>query len=71
MNTHHLSALSLSLMLSASLGVPAIAGDIVAIRAPDAGAMTKDQVAGVFLGRSSELRPVDLPESSVTREIFY
>jgi hypothetical protein len=53
------------------MGSHAVAEDIVAIMAPVAAPMTKDQVAGVFLGRSTELKPVDLPESSVTREIFY
>jgi hypothetical protein len=30
-----------------------------------------DRVADVFLGRSTEFKPVDLPESSVARETFY
>jgi hypothetical protein len=39
--------------------------------APIAAPLTKDQVADVFLGRSTDLRPVDLPESSVARDLFY
>jgi hypothetical protein len=58
-------------MIGASLGSPAMAEDLVAIMGPIAAPVTKDQVAGVFLGRSTELKPVDLPESSAAREVFY
>jgi ABC-type phosphate transport system substrate-binding protein len=71
MDKHHLSALLLSLTLGASMGSHAVAGDTVAIMAPIAAPLTKDQVADIFLGRSTALKPVDLPESSVAREIFY
>ena len=32
--------------------------------------MTKDQVANLYLGRSFDLKPLDLPESSPIREQF-
>jgi ABC-type phosphate transport system substrate-binding protein len=65
MNTRQLSALCLSLTIGASMGSPAIAVEMIAIMAPAAAPLTKDQVADVFLGRSTEFKPVDLPESSV------
>ena len=71
MNTHNWSALSLSLMIGSSMGAHAVAADMVAIMAPIASPLTKDQVADVFLGRSAALKPVDLPESSAARELFY
>jgi ABC-type phosphate transport system substrate-binding protein len=71
MNTRQLSALCLSLTIGASMGSPAIAVEMIAIMAPAAAPLTKDQVADVFLGRSTEFKPVDLPESSVARETFY
>jgi len=58
-------------MTAASLGTHALAGEMVAIMSPVSRPLTKDQVADAFLGRSTELKPVDLPESSVAREIFY
>jgi hypothetical protein len=52
----------------------AIAGDIVVVMGPGATALTKDQVANVYLGRSNDLRDlrlVDLPDSNPTREACY
>lgn len=71
MKTHYLSALTLTLALGASLGSHAAAGEIVAVMGPVARPLTKDQVADVFLGRSTDLKPVDLPESSAARQLFY
>jgi hypothetical protein len=71
MNTHYLSAPSLILTIAASIGSHAVAGDVVAIMGPVAAPLTKEQVAGIFLGRGSELKPVDLPDSSAARDIFY
>jgi len=71
MKTHYLCALSLSLMIGASMDSNAIAGEMVAVMGPVAVPLTKDQVADVFLGRSIQLKPVDLLESSVEREDFY
>jgi hypothetical protein len=47
------------------------AGDIVVVMSPSASAMTKDQVAKLYLGRSNDLKPLDLPPSSPVRESFY
>ncbi len=71
MNTRYVPALALSLLIAASMGAHALAGDLVAIMSPLAAPLTKDQVADIFLGRETGLKPVDLPESSVAREIFY
>jgi ABC-type phosphate transport system substrate-binding protein len=45
--------------------------DIVVIMAPGSAPLSKDQVGAVYLGRSLDLKPVDLPESSATRDTFY
>jgi hypothetical protein len=71
MKTHYLCALSLSLMIGASMDSHAIAGEMVVVMGPVAVPLTKDQVADAFLGRSIQLKPVDLLESSVEREDFY
>ena len=34
-------------------------------------APSKDVIANVYLGRSSELKPVDFPESNPARQFFY
>ena len=47
------------------------AADLVVIANPAAAALTKDQVADVFLGKSQALTPVDLPENSTTYSEFY
>lgn len=47
------------------------AADIVAIGNPSAAAMTKDQVADVFLGKSQSSVPVDQVESAPIRAEFY
>jgi ABC-type phosphate transport system substrate-binding protein len=45
--------------------------DVVVIANPAAAAMTKDQVADVFLGKDQSLTPVDQPESAAVRADFY
>jgi hypothetical protein len=61
----------LALIAALSVAIPANAVDIVVVMGPGAAALTKDQVANVYLGRNSHLRPVDLPESNAVREAFY
>jgi hypothetical protein len=55
------------------LGVAAFAAqaDIVVIANPAAGAMTKDQVADLFLGKNQGLTPIDHSESSPIYADFY
>lgn len=43
----------------------------VVIMGPNAAALTKEQVANVYLGRNFELKPIDLPEGAALREQFY
>lgn len=45
--------------------------DTVVVMAPGSGALTKDQVAAVYLGRSNDLKPVDLPPGTPARDAFY
>ncbi len=47
------------------------AGDVVVVMAAGAAAPSKDVIANVYLGRSTELKPLDLPESSPARQYFY
>ena len=47
------------------------AADLVVITNPAAGALTKDQVADLFLGKSQSLTPVDQNESSAIYAEFY
>ena len=49
----------------------ASAGEIVVVMSPAAAALTKDQVANIYLGRSNDLKPIDLPEANAAREAFY
>jgi ABC-type phosphate transport system substrate-binding protein len=54
-----------------ALAGSAAAADIVVIGHPSAAALTKDQVADVFLGKNQSLTPVDLPDASPIRGDFY
>ncbi|MDO9006118.1 MAG: hypothetical protein Q7V20_21960 [Aquabacterium sp.] len=62
---HALIAFGLSAVSLASQAQVAV------IMGPSAAPITKDQLANVYLGRSFDLKPVDLPEASPLREQFY
>jgi ABC-type phosphate transport system substrate-binding protein len=65
---------SLKFMLGLSVlinTVQAHSGEIVVVMGAGAPVLTKDQVVSVYLGRSNNLKPVDLPESNPLREVFY
>lgn len=47
------------------------AADLVIIGNPSAPALTKEQVADVYVGRSQAFTPVDLPETSAAYAEFY
>lgn len=47
------------------------AADIVVIGHPSAAALTKDQVADVYTGKSQAAAPLDQPESAAIRADFY
>lgn len=44
---------------------------VAVVTGPGGAAITKDQLANIYLGRSFDLKPVDLPEGNATREAFY
>ena len=71
MNKPLVNVRRLGLMAAVMIAAQASAGDIVVVMASGAKALTKDQVANVYLGRSNDLKPIDLPESSPLREAFY
>lgn len=54
---------------AASLGVSA--ADLVVIGNPGAAALTKEQIADVYLGKSQAATPLDLPEAAPARAEFY
>jgi hypothetical protein len=58
-----------ALVLAASTA--AGAADLVVIANPAAGAMTREEIADVYLGKNQALTPVDLPESSPAYAAFY
>ncbi|RJG11650.1 hypothetical protein [Massilia cavernae] len=65
-----LKALGAALALAAA--VPAHAELVVVVGAKSpAGTMSNEQVAQVFLGKSSAMTPVDQPESAPVRAEFY
>jgi ABC-type phosphate transport system substrate-binding protein len=71
MNKRKFAARLAGLACTLALAAQAMAGDIVVIMAPNAAPLTKEQVANVYLGRALDFKPVDLPESSGTRNDFY
>jgi hypothetical protein len=62
-----------ALLLGCSLLIASLAsaGDLVVIMAPGAPLLSKDQVANVYIGRRSDLKPLDLPASAAERDAFY
>jgi hypothetical protein len=54
-----------------TLASVANAGDVVVVMAAGASVPSKDVIANVYLGRSTELKPMDLPESNPARQYFY
>ncbi|HEU4653182.1 MAG TPA: hypothetical protein VFS47_04310 [Steroidobacteraceae bacterium] len=66
-------ALAASMLLGAMSGAALASAEVVVVVNPSnpVANMTADQVADYFLGKSTALQPVDLPESSATRTQFY
>jgi ABC-type phosphate transport system substrate-binding protein len=58
-------------ILAVSATCAAQAADLVAVGAPSAPALTKEQLNDVYLGRNQSLVPFDLPEASPVRADFY
>jgi ABC-type phosphate transport system substrate-binding protein len=67
------------MLVGMAVGQAAVADDVVVIVSVDSkiAALTKDQVADIFLGRLKQLvdgksvEPIDQPEGSPTRNAFY
>jgi hypothetical protein len=61
------------LALAAAVSLVSIthAGEVAVVMAAGATPPGKDAIANVYLGRSHELKPLDLPESSPVRQSFY
>jgi len=68
---NRLKTSTLAAAVLAALVGPCLANDLVVIVNPAAGTLTQDQVSDVFLGKSQALTPLDLPESSPVRALFY
>jgi hypothetical protein len=62
-----------TLLLGCSLLIASLAraADLVVIMAPGAPLLSKDQVTNVYIGRRSDLKPLDLPASAAQRDAFY
>jgi hypothetical protein len=71
MNNRINSSWGAGLALGLLCSVRTIAGDVVVIMAPGATPVSREAVADIYLGRSSALRPLDLPQSSTIRDAFY
>jgi len=69
---HIRELMKVGLLMAAVLASSANAEVVVVVNPQHAAAsMSADQVADVFLGKSTSLSPVDLPESSSVRGEFY
>ena len=64
------TSLIASLLAAGCVSISAQA-QVAVVMAPSASAMTREQVANLYLGRSAELTLLDLPEGSATRDLFY
>lgn len=60
-------------IITLALGLLALTAraDIVVIGHPSAAALTKDQVADIYSGKSQAATPLDQPESAAVRAEFY
>ena len=64
--------LHMAALLALSMSVPAMAEVVVVVNPKSAaGAMTNEQVAQFFLGKSTAMTPIDQPEGSTVRAEFY
>ncbi len=63
--------LSLGLSLGLALSSAALAQKVAVITATSASPLSKSQLAKIYLGRSFERTPVDLPEGHPLRAVFY
>jgi hypothetical protein len=71
MNNYPLGIRCLALAGGLTIASLAHAGDVVVVMAAGITPPTKEQIVNVYLGRSTDLKPIDLPESSPVRQYFY
>ncbi len=64
-------ALLIALASGIATAQMAMAEEMVVVMRAGSAALSKEQVANIYLGRDKGFRPVDLPESSPLREEFY
>lgn len=59
--------------LAAVAMMPAVHAEVVVVAGSGAsvGSLSKEQVSDIFLGKSSQMSPIDQPESSPLRDEFY
>lgn len=60
-----------SVFLGLALSAASASAQIAVVTGPNGATLTKDQVVNIYLGRSFDMRPVDLPEGHATRDAFY
>lgn len=60
-------------IITLALGLLALSAraDIVVVGHPSAAALTKDQIADIYSGKSQAATPLDQPESAAVRAEFY
>jgi hypothetical protein len=68
-NTFHI--VTALVLVGATLLCSTAHAQVAVVMAPGASPLRKEQIANIYLGRSAELRPLDLPEGNATRDIFY
>ena len=65
------SRLRMMALASVLLFCAAAQAEVVVVMAPGAGTLTKAQVEAIYLGRNTDLKPVDLPAGTPARDAFY
>jgi hypothetical protein len=60
-----------SAMLALGFSCIAANAQVAVVTGPSGPAVTQDQLTNVYLGRSKEFKPLDLPEGDATRDAFY
>jgi ABC-type phosphate transport system substrate-binding protein len=60
-------------LVGATLGLAALAAQaqIAVVTGPSGATPSKDQLSNIYLGRSFDLKPIDMPEGNALREQFY
>lgn len=70
-NMNRASRVAAAAALVGALAAGTAQAQVAVVTSQSASPLTKEQVANLYLGRSSGFNLLDLPESSATREQFY